>query len=129
MNLFFDEDMGKGIPEALRAVGLRNVHYLRHYYRRRLRGGGSPIQDEEWIPLVGRSGWLAFSSNLGILAAEGQRELLISENVGVVFLTTGKEKSPDVLKLILNRWEWLQAIDRINPALSRIFSRWAVARG
>ncbi|MDP8922704.1 MAG: hypothetical protein M3O34_07490 [Chloroflexota bacterium] len=52
-----------------------------------------------------------FSFNTGILAAQAQRELLIRERVGAVFLTTGQERALDALRLILNQWTWLETID------------------
>jgi hypothetical protein len=115
VKLFFDEDVGRGVPDALRAVGLTNVSYVRREFRARLKRTRQPVLDEEWLPYVGKGGWLAFSCNRGILEAEAQRNLLISEGVGIVFLTTGQEKSVEVLKLILRKWDWLEAIDRNEP--------------
>ena len=106
MKLFFDEDVGKGIPRALHRVGASDVDNIgkgRHI------GRGTP--DEDWLPYAGRTGLLVFSFNTGILAAQAQRELLIRERVGAVFLTTGQERAFDVLRLILNQWAWLETID------------------
>lgn len=55
---------------------------------------------------------MAFSCNTGILEAEAQRELVWSSGLGIVFLTSGREKSVEVLKLILRKWAWLETIDR-----------------
>jgi hypothetical protein len=110
MRLFFDEDVGKGIPEALRAVGIRDVEYIGRDPRL---GKGTP--DEVWLPFAGQQGYLVFSFNTGILYAEGQRGLLIDERVGAVFLTTGRARSVDVLRLILNEWSWLETIDVSTP--------------
>ena len=110
MKPFFDEDIGKGIPQALRLVGIRDVEYIGRDPRL---GKGTP--DEVWLPFVGRHGYLAFSFNTGILYAEAQRSLLISERVGAVFLTMGRARSVDVLRLILNEWDWLETIDVSTP--------------
>jgi hypothetical protein len=64
---------------------------------------------------VGRQGHLVFSFNTGILYAEAQRRLLIDERVGVVFLTTGRARAVDVLRLILNEWGWHETIDVSTP--------------
>ena len=106
MKLFFDEDVGKGIPEALRLVGVRDVDFIGKGRR-----VGKGTRDEDWLPYAGRQGALVFSFNTGILVAEGQRELVISERVGIVFLTSGQELARDVLRLILNQWSWLETID------------------
>jgi hypothetical protein len=110
VKLFFDEDVGKGIPEALRAVGIRDVEYIGRDPRL---PKGTP--DESWLPFVGRQGHLVFSFNMGILYAEAQRRLLIDERVGVVFLTTGRSRAVDVFRLILNEWGWPETIDVSTP--------------
>lgn len=111
MKLFFDEDTGKGVPKALRAL---RVHGLVVDY---VGGGTIPrgAPDEVWLPYVGQQGFLVISCNRGILMAEAQRGLLISERVGAVFLRSGEERKLNVLKLILNQWEWLQSIDIDEP--------------
>ena len=110
MRLFFDEDVGRGIPGALRAVGVRDVDYIGK--DRRI---GKGTRDEDWIPYAGQRGALVFSFNTGILYAEAQRSLLVSERVGAVFLTTGQARSVDVLRLLLNQWAWLETIDVGTP--------------
>jgi hypothetical protein len=110
VKLFFDEDAGTAIPEALRRIGIPDIAYV------------APTQtivkgtpDEIWLPWVGRTGHLVFSCNIGILLADAQRSLLIEHNVGAVFLSTGQEYTRDVLKLILNQWEWLEEVDAYWP--------------
>ena len=110
MKLLFDEDVGKGIPQALRSVGIRDVEYIGRDPRL---PKGTP--DEVWLPFAGQHGHLVFSFNTGILYAEAQRKLLVSERVGIVFLTTGRAKAVDVLRLILNTWGWLETIDVSTP--------------
>jgi hypothetical protein len=56
-----------------------------------------------------------FSINKHILDAEAQRALWIRENVGGVFLTSGKEKKREVMLMILKNWDWLETIDRHQP--------------
>ena len=105
MKLFFDEDTGKGVPTALRAVGIR-ADYVGN--RRRFRLGTA---DEIWLPVAGREQWLVVSCNKAILNAEAQREIFIREKVGAVFLTSGQERKIELLKLILRKLEWLERID------------------
>ena len=110
MKLFVDEDLGKGIPEALRTIEVGEVSYVRRAFRKRIRRGEN-IRDEDWIPHAGRGGWLVLSCDTGILEADAQRELWIKENVGGVFLTTGQENKLKVLQLLLRKWDWLETID------------------
>ena len=122
MRLFFDEDTGRGVPDALRAVDIA-CEYVSSAFKIAL---GTP--DEIWIPYAGKKGLLVFSCNKGILEAEAQRELWIHHEVGGVFLTSGQEKKADVLLLILRRLEWLRDIDEQTPRpfayTTTIHGRW-----
>ena len=109
MRLFFDEDTGRGVPDALRAVGIQ-CEYVSNRFLGRGIAKGTP--DELWIPYAGRKGLLVFSCNRNILRAEAQRQLWVEHNVGGVFLTSGNEKKADVLLLILKRLAWFEDIDQ-----------------
>jgi hypothetical protein len=105
VRLFFDEDTGRGVPDALYAVGIRCEYVSRKFPIVK----GTP--DELWIPYAGKTGLLVFSCNKGILEAEAQRELWIENDVGGVFLTSGQDRKVDILLLVLRRMDWLREID------------------
>ena len=42
---------------------------------------------------------------------EFERRLLIEHRVGAVFLATGRQRAHEVLRMLLNRWEWLELVD------------------
>lgn len=109
MNLFCDEDIGTRVPRALQRVGLR-VQWVVQRYNPGHRG--QVITDVRWLTDAGRNGWLAFSSNTDMLNVQEERETIINEKVGIVFLTSGQERLPDMLRLLLNKWAWLEAIDQ-----------------
>jgi hypothetical protein len=119
VKLLFDEDTGRGIPEALRALELpdASIDYVRRVFRKRIQRGEFPdgVKDEDWMPFAGRGGWLVFSCNKHLLDADAQREMWIRENVGGVFLTTGEEKKREVMLLILKKWDWLETIAKHEP--------------
>jgi hypothetical protein len=106
VKLFFDEDTGKGVAVALKAVGLP-ADYVGNSRRFK-----TSTPDEVWLPVAGKEGWLVFSCNRAILTSEAQREIFIREKVGAIFLTTGQERKLEILKLVLRKWEWLEEIDR-----------------
>jgi hypothetical protein len=109
VKLFFDEDSGKGVAVALRAVGLP-ADYVGN--RRRFRTG---TEDEIWLPVAGREGWLVFSCNKAIITSDAQRAIFMRAKVGAIFLSTGHEKKLEILKFILRKWDWLERIDRDEP--------------
>ena len=86
MKLFFDEDSGKGVAVALKAVGL-DADYVGN--RRRFKTG---TDDEIWLPVAGRERWLVISCNKAIITSDAQRTIFIREGVGAIFLSTGQEK-------------------------------------
>ena len=98
--------MGKSVAEALSGVGLTTVLWKLKRY-----GGRSRIPDVQWLTDAGQDGWLVISCNIEILNVEIERDTIERERVGIVFLTSGQENSPDILRVILNKWEWLEAID------------------
>jgi hypothetical protein len=112
VNIFFDEDTGTGVPLALKNVDVREVEYVSQKKKARIRKG---TPDEDWIPWAGQNNYLVFSCNTGILEAEAQRELLIQERIGIVFLTSGQETKLQVLKLVLNKWQWLEQLWENEP--------------
>ena len=122
MRLFFDEDTGRGVPDALRAVNIGCEYVSKKFPITK----GTP--DELWIPYAGRKGLLVFSCNKDILRAEAQRHLWIENKVGGVFLTSGQERKVDVLLLVLKRLMWLQEIDERTPRpfayMMTISGRW-----
>ena len=109
MKIFVDEDTGKGVAQAMSALGMAYVDYV---------GTGRRIKkatiDEDWIPYVGRRGFLLLSCNTGILESDAQRELLIRENVGAIFFS-GQATKIELMRLILNRWEWIRTLDETEP--------------
>lgn len=42
---------------------------------------------------------------------EEERTLLVANRVGVVYLNTRGERAFPVLKMLLNRWDWLRELD------------------
>ncbi len=109
MKIFFDEDAGTKVAQALAVLDIATVEYISN--RRRIKKG---TRDEDWLPIVGRGGFLLLSCNIGILEAEAQRDLLIRENVGVVFLP-GQATRLQLLRLVLSKWEWLESIHENAP--------------
>jgi hypothetical protein len=102
--LVCDEDVGTRVPNAQKLVGL-NVLSFRD-------AGLLGAPDVKWLTQAGQQGWLVFSCNKRMLEVPVERNTIIDQKVGIVFLTSGQERLPNTLGLILARWEWLELIDR-----------------
>lgn len=118
MILLCDEDVGAGIPHALRDVGLdaRGLHAI----------GLGGTADVEWIELAGENGWLVFSHNKKMLAVPHEKQAIIDYRVGIIFLTTGEENTVNQLRMLLNRWAVLELLD---TTVSRPFARFIRPNG
>jgi len=69
------------------------------------------MSDLEWMELAGRSGHLAITHDLHILDVPGERAALESWRLGAIFVDAGQATRWRVLRLLLDRWEWLEQID------------------
>jgi len=105
MILLCDEDIGTRVPKALKLVRLRAISFLES-------GFGLHRPDVEWLKLVGQKGWLVFSCNKKMLEVPVERDTIIAEKVGIVFLTSGNEYLAQMLRLILVKWKWLEKVDQ-----------------
>lgn len=81
MILLCDEDVGTGVPRALSLV-----RYPAHaLYDCGL--AGTP--DVHWLTIAGQGGLLIFSCDKKMLTVPRERQTILDENVGIVFLTSG----------------------------------------
>ena len=118
MILLCDEDVGTGVPRALALV---------NYAAPALYDCGlSGTPDVDWLKVAGTGGLLVFSRNKRMLKVPQERATIIAENVGIVFLTSGEESPARMLRLLLNRWDVLDFLDRKEP---RPFARFLSPNG
>ena len=118
MILLCDEDIGRGVPHALRDVGYDTVSFQQRGWI------GRP--DVEWLTTAGENGWLILSANKSMLQVPHERATIVSQNVGIVFLTSGEERVAKVLQLLLRKWDDLDLLDHTEP---RPFVRFLNMRG
>lgn len=115
MNLHCDENIGSGVPKALALVGYDVSYHVGL--------GWAGKKDEEWLPWVGQNQWLLFSCNKKMLLVPSERNLIIKNRVGVVFLTNGEEYTARVLRLLLTKWDTLELIwDTLERPFARFLS-------
>ena len=111
MKLFFDRDIGTGVPQALKLVDYAEVHWADYVYRHR-EHRSAHVSDVEWLELAGRSGWLAISENTRMMQQPHERQAIIDHRVGVVLLDAATERAEEVLAFLLRRKSWLGAVSR-----------------
>ena len=118
MILLCDEDVGTGIPRALTLVG---------YDARSLYGQGwAGFPDVTWLEHAGQMECLILSCNKKMLLVTEERDAIIRNNLGIVFLTSGQELVAEVLRLLLTKWKVLETL---YDTTSRPFARFLSLNG
>jgi hypothetical protein len=129
VRIFFDEDTGAGVPRALRALRLPGVivEWARPDADAPVKKG---TRDEVWIPWVASNNYLIFSCNRAIWETDAERDCLLANNGIAVFLTTGQERKLEMMRLVLNEWEWFVSVwdTPLRPVVWQITIRGAKKR-
>ena len=86
--------------------------------------GGMP--DVQWLAWAGQAGMMVFSCNKKMLTVPSERQSIIDNKVGIVFLTTGEERPARVLLTLLRKWADIELLD---SAESRPFARFLSPNG
>lgn len=102
---YFDENMGSRVPGALKTLGLRVIPGVKKQH-----GGGQ--NDIQYLTRAGQKGWLAISANKDMLNVKDEKDTIIAEKVGILFITEGQMKRPELMLLLLKKWHWLETIDK-----------------
>lgn len=118
MILWCDENIGTAVPRALASVGYK-AHALYD-----IRGASRP--DVDWLVQAGRERVVVFSCDKKMLKVPNERQTIVDEQVGIVFLTSGQEKIALVLKMLLSRWSRLEELDNTTQ---RPYARFITPNG
>ncbi|MEJ5222030.1 MAG: hypothetical protein WHT63_08500 [Tepidiforma sp.] len=114
MKLFFDENFGSVVPGAL-----DHVRAPAESFERPRRGGpvAPGATDVEWLIWVGQNGYIGLTEDLAILRSDIELDIARRAGAGVVFFPTGQAPRWRVLRMLLQRWEWLEEVDTTPPAV------------
>jgi len=93
--LYSDEDVGTRVPRALKLVGLKVISAVSK--------GAVSEPDIQWLERIGKKGWLGISCNKNILDVPEERDTIIQNKVGIVFITSGELHPKEKLSLILRK--------------------------
>ena len=118
MILLCDEDVGTGVPNALHAVNLQ-AHSI-------VSAGLIGAPDTRWLEVAGDRNWLVVSRNKRMLRVEDERMAIVANRVGIVYFTDGDMSPAAMLRLLLNKWNALEVLDRDLP---RPFARFLSPNG
>ncbi len=119
MILLFDENLGREIPEELnwRGFDARSSRSM----------GWLGKSDVDWLPEAGRiANSLVVSCDRTMIRKRDERQAIVDNNIGIVFLTSGEETVDNVVKLLSSNWSLLEHIHLNAP---RPFARFLTPDG
>lgn len=119
MILLCDENISPRVPETLRQDGYdaRSFHMMGWLSRR----------DLQWLPGAGQmEGSLILTRDRSMLDNSNEKQAIIDNNLGVVFLTAGQQSVEDLIRLVVNSWDQLEHLHDTTP---RPFVRFLTTTG
>lgn len=108
MILLCDENISPQVPEALRQRGrdARSFHML----------GWLSRPDLQWLPGAGQmEDLLILTRDRSMLDDSDERQAIIDNNLGVVFLTSGQQPVEYLIQLIIDNWDQLEQLHNNTP--------------
>lgn len=90
---FVDRSLGRGVAEALRAVGEDVVHHDDEFPQDAL--------DEEWLPVCGERGWVVLTKDKAIRRRMQERQAHLAAGGRAFFLTSGSMTGVDMAQVFV----------------------------
>jgi len=116
MTLFFDRNLGKSIPEALKLLGLEVEKHDDHF--------PANATDEEWLEHVGNKGWPVVTADARLRLNQSQLRALADYRVGC-FMLCGAGNRPRwyAVRIIARNWEHIEIVANSGqrPFLHRLY--------
>jgi predicted nuclease of predicted toxin-antitoxin system len=105
VTFFFDNHHSPEIVQILRSAGADVVH-LRDVFTDR------GIDDEVWIPEIGRRGWILVTGDLRIRRRKAEKIVFQRAQIVTFFLAKeyNNKNALNRIKWILNQWEAIEAV-------------------
>ena len=111
---FTDRDLGRIVPDALEAAGVRVERHDAHF---------SPTTlDVEWLEHVGRHGWIALTHNKEIRYNPQERDMVMRAGVPL-FMLIGHHTHPVLARNLVNTLSRILAFLDANaaPFIARVY--------
>src|SRR5262245_3418765 len=115
LTFFTDRDLGRSVPAALEAQGLRVAPYHSHFAL-------DNVSDREWLRYVGARGWIALSHNKYIRYERDELDELMSCGVKAFFII-GKGPHSAYADAILRNINGIYRCirDQAEPFVAKVF--------
>lgn len=103
---FTDRDLGKALPDSLRAAGFAVERFDDHF--------GPTTADEDWLATVGKRGWTVLTHDERIRYKPTERDAVMKHGVGLILLI-GDAPHPALGRNVINSRDSLEAFLDATP--------------
>jgi len=103
--IFIDRSIPRGVADALKKVR-EDVRWLEDEF-------SHDTKETDWLPEIGRRGWLVVSRDKKIRTRPGERRALLDAGVGCFILAQ---------KQNLTRWDYLKLLATTLDEMERVFA-------
>lgn len=103
--IFIDRSIPKSVADALKLVR-EDVLWLEDVFNHR-------AKETEWLPDVGRRGWIVISRDKKIRSRPGERRILEESNVGCFIIA--QKQNP-------TRWQYLKLLAATLDRIEEVFN-------
>lgn len=107
MIFFTDRDLGRMFPQILREAGLNVERHDDHFDQNTL--------DEDWLPEVGRKGWIAISRNKDIGRQPNERDAIMRAGTGLLIVVGPNATLPELAHNFVATMHKIEQFVRANP--------------
>ena len=119
MILFFDRNIGKGIPEALRLLELPVKIEAHHDHF------DQAEKDDVWLSVVGRQGWIVISQDYKFHEIQSELEAFRQHEVGCFYVWGAEAAKWDTMRTFAKAYDKIvqEAARAIRPFAFKVEKR------
>jgi hypothetical protein len=122
VTFFFDRNIGRAVPKALRVLGLPVVSHDEHF--------PPNTQDDQWMPTVGRAGWTVIGHDKKFHEIDVELQAIRDHQVGVFYLWGANAKRWDKVRLFAKVYDKIVTVIQSQrpPFIYRVYKSGAFKR-
>ncbi|MBX5493467.1 MAG: DUF5615 family PIN-like protein [Chloroflexi bacterium] len=107
MTYFFDRNLGRRVPDALKLLGADVVKHDDLF--------DPTTPDDEWLAVAAQRGWIIITRDKRLRFNEAERQAIVQARLGCFVLLSPKLTRWAMARLLLQVWDKLEAIVAQEP--------------
>lgn len=102
MTLFFDRNVGRALPKALRLLGLKVEYHDEHFLPN--------TQDDQWLATVGEAGWTVVGHDKKFHEIGAELQAVQHHSLGVFYLWGANATKWDKMRLFARVYDKIVSV-------------------